>query len=117
MEDIAIDDADRHVWEELYTQHGRDILRYLVKLTGDRSVAEDLLQETFTQGMRAGIHGVESSRGWLFRIATNAARDQRRTELRHPVSDLSGDERDQTPAFDADVDLVHRALSALPFDD
>lgn len=113
----AIDDLDRHAWEVLYDQHARDILRYLLKLTGLRSVAEELLQEAFTRGMQSGLVGISSPRAWLFRIATNVARDRHRAQARRPTTELTGRERDDRPVFDADVDLVHRTLSAIPFDD
>jgi len=88
-----------------------------VKLTGDRRVGRELVQDAFLRAMRAGLDGVESRRMWLFRIATNIARDRHRVEQRRRSSPFTGDEADERPVFDPELDLVHRTLSALAFDD
>ncbi|MDP9252394.1 MAG: RNA polymerase sigma factor [Chloroflexota bacterium] len=88
-----------------------------MKLTGDRDVARELVQETFLHAIRAGLDGVESRPAWLFRIATNLARDRHRVERRHPSARFTGEEADERPVFDPDVDLLHRALSFLAFED
>ncbi|NLT66445.1 MAG: RNA polymerase subunit sigma, partial [Acidobacteria bacterium] len=36
-------------FEELYRRYAKQLLRYLVCLSGDRQLAEELLQETFYQ--------------------------------------------------------------------
>src|SRR5439155_24496606 len=44
--------ADRLPWRELYEAHAAELAGYLLRLTGDREVASDLMQETFVVGMR-----------------------------------------------------------------
>lgn len=39
-------------FEELYRRYAKQLLRYLVCLSGDRQLAEELLQETFYQVQR-----------------------------------------------------------------
>lgn len=53
------------------------LLRYLRRLTGSRSDAEEILQDTFLKLHVACSHGTEfeNMRAWVFRVATNAARD------------------------------------------
>lgn len=70
--------ADR--FERLYADHQAAILNYLYRLLGDSDTAEDLAQEAFTRAWRARaqLGGVENPRAWLYRIATNAARDHLR---------------------------------------
>lgn len=114
---MPINEEDRQTWQALYEQCADDILRYLVKLTGQRHDAEELLQEAFARAMDSGLTGVRSPRAWLFRIATNAARDRARSKARRPTAELSDAEPDQRPVFDVEVDLLHRALSDIPFDD
>jgi RNA polymerase sigma-70 factor (ECF subfamily) len=75
------------------------------------------VQETFLHAIRAGLDGVESRRAWLFRIATNLARDRHRSEQRRRTGPFTGNETDERPVFDPDLDLVHRASSALAFED
>jgi RNA polymerase sigma-70 factor (ECF subfamily) len=114
---VNIDEATRQAWHEIYTATAPEILRFLVKLTGDREIGRELMQETFVRAIRAGLDGVESRRPWLFRIATNLARDRYRADRRHTTEALTGDEADERLVFDPEVDAVHRALATLPFED
>ena len=70
------DDArDRARVEELFRQHERGLGTFLVQLIASRSLAEDLLQETFLSalGARARLDGVRDPRAWLYGIARNQA--------------------------------------------
>jgi len=65
----------------LYLEHHADLFRYLCRLTGDPDLAADATQEAF---VRLAVHAPEPSelRGWLFRVATNLAREWTRTQAR-----------------------------------
>src|SRR5206468_1330440 len=54
-------------WSALYAEHAPGLSAFLTKLTGDREVAAELMQETFVRAMRAHSVGtaVRSSRAWL----------------------------------------------------
>ncbi len=125
----------------LIERYQDDLLRFLIRLTGDRQAAEDVFQETFLQ-----IHLSQDTfdatrrfKPWLFTIAANKGRDMmRRKGRRHevdlsaPVSGESGDgggEGSQTfvdlmeveiPAPDDPMlererdELVQRAVDRLP---
>ncbi|MCS6909041.1 MAG: RNA polymerase sigma factor [Anaerolineales bacterium] len=70
--------------ERLFTEYERPLLNYLYRLLGDPSLAEDLTQETFTRAWHARhrLFDVRNPRAWLYRIATNLARDHiRRARL------------------------------------
>lgn len=74
-------DLDR-VWAE----HRDAVCRYLARYTGDRDLAEDLTQETFWRLARRPFGAPDHVKGWLFRVATNLAKDahkiaRRRGEL------------------------------------
>ena len=61
-------------FEELYNTHGKPVYRFLLSLTGDEPLAEELLQETFYQ---AFLHidrfeGRSSLYTWLCCIGKNA---------------------------------------------
>lgn len=63
-----------NAFEEVYGQYAQDVYRFLLKLSGDEVLAEDLLQDTF---MSALIHigsfeGRCSLYTWLCEIAKNA---------------------------------------------
>ncbi|HUP47221.1 MAG TPA: RNA polymerase sigma factor, partial [Thermoanaerobaculia bacterium] len=56
-------------------------LRYVRRLTGSRSDAEEIVQETFLklhQRLTQEEGELTNARAWLFRVATNAARDLER---------------------------------------
>lgn len=60
-----------------YDRTSRGLWLFLARITGDRQLADDLLQEAYYRFYRAGAtHESESHRrNSLFRIATNVARD------------------------------------------
>lgn len=57
---------------------------FCLRLTTDRSDAEDLVQETLIRAMRSydGLRDASRVKGWLFAIATNAWRDLSRARGR-----------------------------------
>jgi len=61
----------------LVERHYNPLLGYLYRLTnGNRSLAEDLVQETFVQLLRQSSYRPERPfKPWLYTIATNLARD------------------------------------------
>jgi RNA polymerase sigma-70 factor (ECF subfamily) len=68
------------LFERLFAEHQAPILNYLYRLLGDPALAEDLTQEAFARAWRARAQLVQADnpRAYLYRIATNAARDQMR---------------------------------------
>jgi RNA polymerase sigma-70 factor (ECF subfamily) len=77
--------------EELVRRHHDDLIRFLVRLTGNRAVAEDAFQETFLQ-VHLSAETFDTSRRfkpWLFTIAANKARDALRRNARRRTLDLS----------------------------
>ena|SRR5947209_328479 len=71
---------DRDV-ERLYRAHVHKLFSFLVAQTGDRQLAEDLVAETFVKVLR-GKGRFDRRKGgektWLYAIAVNLARDERR---------------------------------------
>jgi RNA polymerase sigma-70 factor, ECF subfamily len=72
----------------LYAEHGRSLLAYATRLTGDRAAAEDVVQETL---LRAWKHaddltsGRGSVRGWLLTVARNLVTDRARARAVRPT--------------------------------
>jgi RNA polymerase sigma-70 factor (ECF subfamily) len=82
------------MFREFYERNARGVWAYLARVTGDRQLADDLLQETFYRFLRAAAtHDNESHRrNSLYLIATNLAKDARRRSLiRAPFSLSSND--------------------------
>jgi RNA polymerase sigma-70 factor (ECF subfamily) len=68
--------SDRSALETLYDRYAPMVMGISIKITGDRAVAEEVLQETFWQVWQgASTYHVQggSFTGWLFRIARRLA--------------------------------------------
>lgn len=84
---------DEDAFRAFYERTARGVWAYLARITGDRQMADDLLQETFYRFLRAAAtHESEAHRrNSLYRIATNLARDARRRSFTHPFDGIGGD--------------------------
>jgi RNA polymerase sigma factor (sigma-70 family) len=68
-------------FESLFQDHAGDLFGFLAYRLGDRSAAEDVLAEAFERALRArGRYDPAraSAKTWLYSIALNCLRDQRR---------------------------------------
>jgi RNA polymerase sigma-70 factor, ECF subfamily len=82
----GLDEAERalqmteEAFRGFYEQTARPLWTYPARMTGDDRLADDLLQETYYRFLRvkAEFSGDDHRRNYLFRIATNLVRDQRR---------------------------------------
>jgi RNA polymerase sigma-70 factor (ECF subfamily) len=77
--DIAFQ-MDEEAFRAFYDRTARTLWSYLSRVTGDRQLAEDLMQEAYYRFLRASrIYENEAHRrNSLFHIATNLVRDHRR---------------------------------------
>lgn len=83
--------GDAAAFEELIRRHHDDLMRFLVRLVGNRAVAEDAFQETFLQ-VHLSAETFDTARRfkpWLFTIAANKGRDSLRRNARRRALDLS----------------------------
>jgi RNA polymerase sigma-70 factor (ECF subfamily) len=78
---------DEDAFRAFYDRTARSVWSYLARITGDRTLADDLLQESYYRLLRAERRFDSEShrRNYLFRIATNLAHDRRRRG-RHAVN-------------------------------
>jgi RNA polymerase sigma-70 factor (ECF subfamily) len=90
---------------------------YLSRISGDRQVADDLLQESYYRLLKCGVsfESEHHRRNYLYRIATNLVRDARRTpkplfDAGVEVADVPGPE--PHAAVESRTD-VRRALGRL----
>ncbi len=88
-------------FERAALPHLNDLLRTAIHLSGDRSRAEDAVQETCVQALRSMdrfTHGT-NMRAWLFGILFNVVRHQRRKSFRFRLfGDSEDDRQDQIAA-------------------
>jgi RNA polymerase sigma-70 factor (ECF subfamily) len=124
--DYTLDEAcpafvmDEESFRAFYERTARGVWAYLARVTGDRQLADDLLQETFYRFLRAAAtyDSETHRRNSLYRIATNLARDARRRSLiRAPFSSVGEDIERVPSAHDAGTTErktdVTRAMSHL----
>src|ERR1700682_2244886 len=71
---------DEDTFRAFYDRTARLVWAYLARITGDRTLADDLLQESYYRFLRAERTFASDShrRNYLFRIATNLAHDRHR---------------------------------------
>ena len=71
----------------LYDLHAAEILRFCRRALGDRSAAEEAMQDTFLKAWR-NLHRFDASKGsqraWLFTIARNTTTDMLRARQIRP---------------------------------
>jgi RNA polymerase sigma-70 factor, ECF subfamily len=102
--------------EESFLSCERRLGKYLVQMVGDRTLAEDLLQDTFHDAFRARAHfsEVRNPEAWLFGIARHLALAslRRRRRFERVFDRLT--RRVDAELFDRDVlqlrDLLERHL-------
>jgi RNA polymerase sigma-70 factor, ECF subfamily len=108
--------GDRDAFSSIVRVYQARVLRYLQRLLGDRTLAEDVAQEVFLRCYRAlpryGAEGKFST--WLFGIAHNAGVDaiRQRARVRRTTAALRP-RRAQQPDPSVRVELAE-ALEQLP---
>jgi RNA polymerase sigma-70 factor (ECF subfamily) len=81
-------DAGEELVRSLYAEHGRSLLAYATRLTGDRGAAEDVVQETLVRAWKHAddlTEGKGSVRGWLLTVARNIVTDRARARAVRPA--------------------------------
>ena len=76
--------GDTAAWRKLLSTHGPALLAYAARMLGDRSVAEDVVQDALVSVHRSigTFEGRCSVRSWLFRFVHNRAIDEIRRRRR-----------------------------------
>ena len=113
-------EMDEEAFRAFYERTARPLWAYLVRITGDRQAADDLLQEAYFRLLRARVahHDETHRRHYLFRVATNLARDRHRRRAAAPsiVESVELDTRPSNPpsapGTERRIDLT-RAFSRL----
>ncbi|MCF7958503.1 MAG: sigma-70 family RNA polymerase sigma factor [Phycisphaerae bacterium] len=93
---------------QLVRRYEKELYNFLVKFTGQASLAEEAFQEAFLQ-VHLSIEAFDTSRRfrpWLYTIASNKARDLLRKKSRRPSINLSGLDNDEN-----DFDLLDALLT------
>jgi RNA polymerase sigma-70 factor, ECF subfamily len=90
--------------DELIVRYQHRLMRYLLYLTGNRDMAEDLFQEVWMRVLVRGaqFNGQARFDTWLFTIARNLVIDQRRKRTMSSLDELfdSGSDDDRPMSFE-----------------
>ncbi|MBU6321596.1 MAG: sigma-70 family RNA polymerase sigma factor [Patescibacteria group bacterium] len=123
--------GDEAAFEALAERHLRGAYTLALRLTGEREMAEDVVQEAFVKAWRAlgrYARAEASFKTWLARIVRNTAIDHLRKKRHVPFSAFEGDEGEPAaPEIASDEPLpdelaaraegaaaVERAVATLP---
>ena len=96
---------DRRGFEDRALPHLRALYGLALRLTGDASAAEDLVQETYLKGLQAFVtlRDPDRVRPWLFQILSRLVIDRRRASGREVPLEPPGDV-DRFSLYDRIVD-------------
>lgn len=117
----AMASGDSQALEVLYVRHGSSLLVYLLGQLGQRTQAEEVLQDVMLAAWQAAprFRGDSQVRTWLFSIARHRAANARRRRTLPPApldkELVAGDPRpgDIVERHDR-YDAIRRALGQLP---
>jgi RNA polymerase sigma-70 factor (ECF subfamily) len=104
-----VDLPDSPNLDQIVNDLSQPLRRYLTRLTGDSTIAEDLLQETLIRIAKGlpGFAGRSSMKTWGFSIATRVAADH----FRKPVHRVQLVEMDESPELtDHDITMEQRLV-------
>jgi len=99
----------------LYERTSRSLVLYLDRLTGNRALAEDLMQESYLRLLRAGVPDMDQAqlKNYLYKTATNLARDHFRSKASHAAPlEAAGDIAVRAAPGAAALD-VHKVLGQV----
>jgi RNA polymerase sigma-70 factor (ECF subfamily) len=113
--------GDRAAFELLYRRYARSVFGLALRRLGDRSRAEDAVQETFASIWRSA-KSYKPERGpgapWLYAVARNAIVDRSRARAEPPMEAPDEATLEAGPPEQTEQNWVawrvHRALEELP---
>ena len=116
--------GDERAFSLIVRMYETPVFNYVLRLVGDRSLAEDLTQEVFLrvyQGL-AGFSLRSRFTTWLFQVTKNRVLDELRAKERRPLNPITLDDAPQLEVLDQPVERVEaidalwRAIDGLPVD-
>jgi RNA polymerase sigma-70 factor (ECF subfamily) len=107
--------GNRQAFEELYARHAPAVHALAYRLTGDRTAAEDIAQDTFLRMLKflGGLRSDQPLRPWLKRVAANAAIDHLRRNRRLQLADMEAEWPDPSASTETGAE-IHGLLRRLP---
>ena len=119
---VRLQRRDPQALAELYDRYGRAAYSLVLRVVRDKSIAEDLVQETFLRVWNR-VHLIDPEKGavgpWLLAIARNRAIDYLRSSAGRERNAVELDETDHAPLYremEADIlisDQARRVKAAM----
>jgi len=116
--------GDRHAFEHVYRTHLNHVYSLCVRMTGDRTRAEELTQDVFVRAWEKlpTFRGESAFSTWLHRLTVNVVLNERRVDGRERARTVSSDDDDESaPPAGATTQPMHaekmdleRAIARLP---
>ncbi|MER5553538.1 sigma-70 family RNA polymerase sigma factor [Streptomyces sp. NPDC002793] len=123
---VRIRDGDEDAFADLFDRYARSVYNHAFRLTGNWSMAEDVVSLTFLEvwRLRGRVNAEGGSlRPWLLGVATNMVRNTRRAAARHaaamsrlhpnPQGGAVGDFADEVASRIDDTELLAAVRLAL----
>jgi RNA polymerase sigma-70 factor, ECF subfamily len=116
--------GDERAFSLIVRAYETPVFNYILRIVGDRSLAEDLTQEVFLR-VYQGLPGFSlrcKFTTWLFQVAKNRVLDELRARERRPAAPFNLDDVPPLEVVDQPVERVEaidalwRAIDALPVD-
>ena len=109
-------------FQDLFRQHYSNVVRRVMVIVKEPSIAEDIAQDVFVKLYHADRKTIDNLPGWLAMVAVHTAYNHIRTEKRHhdrnnrqavPEHDQTGSIEDRYMELE-DIQEVQQALMKLP---
>jgi len=113
--------GDRLAFRDLVLEHSHAMFRLAWRLSGDKTAADDIVQEAFIKAwQKIGDFRMESSfRSWINRITVNTAMDYLRKQSRLAARTTAEPEWErsregsETPKHDVQIDIQTQTHAAM----
>lgn len=116
--------GDRSAFEQLYRAHLQHVYSLCVRMTGDRTRAEELTQDVFVRAWEklSSFRGESAFSTWLHRLTVNVVLNERRVDGRDRGRMVSTDDEEEGAAsasssaqpLHAEKMDLERAIAKLP---
>lgn len=116
--------GDRHAFEHVYRTHLNHVFSLCVRMTGDRTRAEELTQDVFVRAWEKlpTFRGESAFSTWLHRLTINVVLNERRVDVRERGRTVSSDDDEESapPASSTSQPMhaekmdIERAIAKLP---
>ncbi|WKA56499.1 RNA polymerase sigma factor SigX [Planococcus shixiaomingii] len=83
LSDNSRDSSTEDAFQEMFQQHYALVVRKVLVIVKEQSVAEDIAQEVFVKLYHTDRNAINNIPGWLSKVAVNTAYNHIRTEKRH----------------------------------